>query len=55
MAVSTNQYWIPIDTNTPLYVKVQLLTKGGVAMHGVLQPNDSFYTHWTPLPKHSKN
>jgi hypothetical protein len=54
VAVATDYYWIPVDNNTPRGVKLQLLTKGGVAVHGVYF-GDEFYTHWTPLPKKPKH
>lgn len=44
--------WRPIDDETPMNVKLQLLTKYGIAQHGMLTPsNRSFYTDWTPLPR----
>ena len=49
VAVSTDTYWLPIDT-APTGVKVQLLGKGKVATYGTYY-GDSFWTHWCPLPK----
>lgn len=54
ICVDTNYFWRPIDDLTPRYVKLQLLSKGGIAMHGVLQKKQDFYTHWTPLPSRAK-
>ena len=51
VAVSNDYFWQKIDIDTPMFVKLQLLSRGGVATHGVLQPKDTFYTHWTPLPR----
>jgi hypothetical protein len=49
-AVDVTYFWQPIST-CPRGVKVQLLGKGGVAMYGIFTRNDTFYTHWAPLPK----
>jgi hypothetical protein len=51
VAVSTDTYWLPIDDDTPRNVKLQLLTKAGVAMYGNLTGDITFFTHWCPLPK----
>ena len=51
VAVDQTYFWLPIDKLTPSGVKLQLLTKGGIAVHGVFT-GDDFYTHWTPLPSH---
>ena len=51
VAVSTITYWIPLDDDTPRNVKLQLLTKGGIAMYGNLTGDISFYTHWCPVPR----
>ena len=48
VAVSTTQYWEPIDT-CPRGVKVQLLGGGGVAVYGVYN-GFYFWTHWAPVP-----
>ena len=51
-AVDENYYWRPIET-APLGAKLQLLTQGGVAIHGKLNRRDrdeGFYLGWTPLP-----
>ena len=50
VAVATDYFWIPIDT-APMGVKLQLLTLGGVATHGILYKDQGLYTHWTPLPR----
>ena len=51
VAVATDYFWQPIDTNTPRGVKLQLLGKGGVAVYGTWNGKDPFYTHWAPVPK----
>lgn len=51
VAVAVDYYWLPIDTNTPRGVKLQLLGKGGVAVYGTWNSKDPFYTHWAPVPK----
>jgi len=51
--VDLDYYWRDIQT-APLGVKVQLLTSGGVAIHGKINrrdKEDNFYIGWTPLPK----
>lgn len=51
--VDPEYFWRPIIT-APLGVKVQLLTQGGVAIHGRLtlkDIKDGWYKGWTPLPK----
>lgn len=51
--VDTNYYWQPLDT-APHGVKVQLLSKHGVAAYGSVTPSTisvGFWTHWAPLPK----
>jgi hypothetical protein len=55
VAVSTDTYWLPIDDDTPRNVKLQLLTKAGVAMYGNLTGDITFFTHWCPLPKKRTN
>lgn len=51
VAVAVDYYWLPIDTDTPKGVKLQLLGKGGVAIYGTWNGKDTFYTHWAPVPK----
>jgi hypothetical protein len=53
VAVATDTYWQPIDADTPRSVKLQLLSKAGVAVYGTYQ-GDKFWTHWAPLPKKPK-
>ena len=48
--VDPDYFWLPIES-CPLYVKVQLLSKDGVAIYGSLMNRDPFFTHWAPLPK----
>lgn len=52
-AVDTTYYWQDIET-APLGAKIQILTSGGVAIHGKLNrqdKQDGYYVGWTPLPK----
>ena len=51
--VDDEYFWRPIST-APLGAKLQLLTQGGVAIHGKLNARDrasGHYLGWTPLPK----
>lgn len=50
VAVSTTQYWEEMDT-CPRGVKVQLLGEGGVALYGMYDGRNPFFTNWAPLPK----
>jgi len=51
--VADDYYWIPIDKNTPKYMKVLLLGRSGVATMGHYEnhPGTQFWTHWAPLPR----
>jgi hypothetical protein len=52
--VATEFYWLPIDDQTPIGVKVLLLGRSGVATlgHYYSRPGETqFWTHWAPLPK----
>lgn len=51
VAVATDYYWIPVDSDTPRGVKLQLLTKGGIATYGQWAGTADWITHWAPLPK----
>lgn len=51
VAVATDYYWIPIGPDTPRGVKLQLLTVGGVAIHGIYDGRITWVSHWAPLPK----
>lgn len=51
--VDHDYFWRPI-ADAPLGAKLQLLTEGGVAIHGKLTLRDrasGHYLGWTPLPK----
>lgn len=50
VAVSTTQYWEEMST-CPRGVKVQLLGDGGVALYGMYDGKNRFFTNWAPLPK----
>lgn len=52
-AVSDTQAWLPIDSDTPRGVKIQLLTSGGVATYAHYQ-GEEFWRGWAPLPKIDK-
>lgn len=44
-------YWIPIDKNTPVGVKLQLINRRmGVATIGQYYPGND-WTHWQGMPK----
>ena len=50
-AVDHSYPWRPITEHTPRGVKLQLINRtAGVAIYGIYT-NDSFWTHWAPLPK----
>lgn len=51
VAVDQNYHWMPINSETPRGVKLQLLTVGGVAIHGIYDGKMAWVSHWTPLPK----
>lgn len=55
IAVDVKYHWQSIK-KAPIGVKLQLLTIGGVAVHGVLtQSNKNHFIAFTPLPKKVKN
>ena len=52
--VATDYYWLPIDANTPLGVKLLLINQGaGVATLGQYFKTGHF-THYAALPKFKK-
>lgn len=51
VAVAASYYWMPCGEATPIGVKLQLLTKGGVAIYGQYKTGDKDFTHWAPLPR----
>jgi hypothetical protein len=54
-AIDRQYHWLPIDKDTPIGVKVQLINKAaGVASYGAHKRGDTFYTHWSPLPTFKK-
>ena len=54
--VDTEYHWRPIDENTPLGTKVQLINRRyGVATYGQVYSSDTFWTHWAPLPTFKKD
>lgn len=50
VAVDSNFFWQPMDT-CPKRVKVQLLTKNGIAVYGQVDVDMTIYDGWAPLPK----
>jgi len=54
VAVSTDVYWLPISSDTPRGVKLQLLGASGVAVYGIYN-GDKFWTQWQSLPKIAKD
>ena len=50
-AVAEDYYWTPCGEGTPIGVKLQLLTRGGVAIYGQYKTGDKDFTHWAPLPR----
>lgn len=52
-AVDHDYFWRDIK-DAPQGVKVQLLSRYGVASYGMVTPSTlpvGFWTHWAPLPK----
>ncbi len=50
--VDSSLRYRPIDSNTPRGMKMILIRKdAGVAQIGTLWHNDTFFTHWFPLPR----
>ena len=50
-AVALDTYWIPIDENTPVGVKMQLINrKFGIATTGIYRTGHG-WTHWYPVPR----
>jgi hypothetical protein len=50
-AVATEVFWLPIDKDTPVGVKMLVINKEfGVAVISSRYAGSSF-THWAPLPK----
>lgn len=55
--VDQSYFWQPLTT-APHGVKIQLLSKHGVAVYGTLSPSSiagGFWINWAPLPKRKKN
>lgn len=54
VAVSTDEYWQPIET-APRGVKLQLCNKRyGVATYGTIGAKELYFDYWAPLPKFAK-
>lgn len=50
VAVDSDYFWQPLST-CPQGVKVQLLTKGGIATYGHYRAGEDWLLAWAPLPK----
>lgn len=54
--VDSQYHWRPIDEDTPIGTKVQLINRRyGVATYGQVYSSDTFWTHWAPLPTFKKD
>lgn len=53
VAVSREVHWLPIDKGTPRNVRVLAIAreKCGVAQFAEIRINNTWYTHWHPVPK----
>lgn len=50
-ATDKGVHWIPINPETPLGVKMQLINRlAGVATSGMLPDASKHFTHWAPFP-----
>lgn len=55
-AIDRATKWIPVGANTPRGVKLQLISKKyGVAQYGIWSPDDTYFTHYYPLPTFDKD
>lgn len=54
VAVSTLNYYMPMDNDTPRGVKLILMGAGGVAHLGTWDGKDKFWIGWFPLPRLNK-
>lgn len=53
--VDREYHWLPISI-APLGKKIQLINEAaGVATYGIVGTEESFFTHWAPLPTFRKN
>lgn len=51
VAIDKSYHWRGIDKDTPRGVKLQLINfSAGVAVYGVYNSLDRYFTHWAPLP-----
>ncbi|ASS33942.1 hypothetical protein FDI24_gp165 [Acidovorax phage ACP17] len=49
--VNPKSHWLPIDKNTPRGCKVYVIRRpAGVATTGVVASDETFWTHWHPIP-----
>ena len=55
-AIDREYHYRPIDANTPLGVKMLLISKAyGVAVISALGSSQTHFTHWAPLPTFKKD
>jgi hypothetical protein len=51
VAIDPEYHWRKIDKDTPRGVKLQLINfSAHVAVYGVYDFVDKYFTHWAPLP-----
>lgn len=49
--VDESYHWRPINKDTPRGMKLQLINRRyGVAQYAILSTNDTWFTHWCPVP-----
>lgn len=54
--VAQDVYWLPIDKDTPLGVKLLVINKThGVLTTSTLGPNEKYFTHYQAMPKFAKD
>lgn len=54
--VSKENYWRPIDKDTPIGVKLLVINKpSGVLTSTVLGSREPFFTHYYPVPSFNPN
>lgn len=53
VAVALNDYWLPIDKDTPRNVKVQAISRehGGIAQYAEIRNDETWYDFWRPVPR----
>ena len=53
VAVAADVCWLPIDASTPRNVKVLAISResAGVLSVSEIRTNETWWTHWHPLPR----